>query len=269
MYRRVTFPARSLRPCAYSRSVVGALAALLLLVAVRPVGAQGTARGTVAGTVVDDSTGAPIVRATVLVVGTTRGTLTDDRGRFVIGDVAAGERTLRARILSHRPRDVAVVVVAGDTVAITIRLVVAPVTLGAVRARARPPERDRFELAPNVGTVTLTPSAMSGVPALGEPDVLRTVQLLPGVNARNDFSSGYNVRGGRATRISSSSMAIRSTIRFTSVGCSAPSSRRRSARSSCSPEDSARATADGCRACSTCARPSRRAPGSTARPASR
>jgi len=198
MYRRVTFPARSLSLCARSRSVVGALAALLLLLAARPVGAQGTGRGIVAGTVVDDSTGAPIARATVLVVGTTRGTLTDERGRFVIGDVAAGERTLRARILSHRPRDVAVVVVAGDTVAITIRLVVAPVTLGAVRARARPPERDRFELAPNVGTVTLTPSAMSGVPALGEPDVLRTVQLLPGVNARNDFSSGYNVRGGES-----------------------------------------------------------------------
>ena len=198
MYRRVTFLARMLRLRPLSRSGVGALAALLLLVFAWPVGAQGTGRGTVAGTVVDDSTDAPIPRATVLVVGTTRGTITDERGRFVIGDVAAGARTLRTRILSHRPRDLAVVVVAGDTVTATIRLVAAPVTLGAVQARARAPERDRFELSPNVGTVTLTPSAMSGVPALGEPDVLRTVQLLPGVNARNDFSSGYNVRGGES-----------------------------------------------------------------------
>src|SRR5688572_13891787 len=198
MYRRVTFPARMPRLRPLPRSAVDALAALLLVVFAWPAGAQGTGRGTVAGTVVDDSTGAPIPRATVLVVGTTRSTFTDESGRFVIGGVAAGARTLRTRILSYRPRDVAVVVVAGDTVTATIRLVVAPFTLGAVRARARPPERDRFELSPNVGTVTLTPSAMSGVPALGEPDVLRTVQLLPGVNARNDFSSGYNVRGGES-----------------------------------------------------------------------
>jgi hypothetical protein len=198
MYRRVRPFARPLSPRPLSRWTVGALAAPWLLAVAHSAAAQGAARGVVAGTVIDDSTDAPIARVTVLVAGTTRGTLTDERGRFVIGDLAAGTHTLRARILSHRQRDVAVTVVGGDTVTTTIRLVVAPVTLGAVRARARPPERDRFELAPNVGTVTLTPSAVSGLPSIGEPDVLRTVQLLPGVNARNDFSSGYNVRGGES-----------------------------------------------------------------------
>ena len=91
------------------------------------------------------------------------------------------------------------VVARADTTTVTIRLVVAPVTLGAVRPRARPPERDRFELAARTSAPsTLTPSAMSGVPALGEPDILRTVQLLPGVERANDFSTGYNVRGGEA-----------------------------------------------------------------------
>ena len=198
MYRRVCRSARPLTRRVLTRWTVGAIAALLLPVVASSVGAQGAERGAVAGTVVDDSTGAPIARVTVLLVGTTRGTLTDESGRFVLGDIPAGSHTLRARILSHRQRDVAVTVVAGDTSATTIRLVVAPVTLGVVRARARAPERDRFELAPNVGTVSLTPSAVSGVPAIGEPDVLRTVQLLPGVNARNDFSSGYNVRGGES-----------------------------------------------------------------------
>ena len=36
------------------------------------------------------------------------------------------------------------------------------------------------------------------VPAIGESDVLRSVALLPGVVARNDFSAGFNVRGGEA-----------------------------------------------------------------------
>jgi hypothetical protein len=39
---------------------------------------------------------------------------------------------------------------------------------------------------------------MEGVPTVGEPDVVRVVQLLPGVVARNDFNTGLNVRGGEA-----------------------------------------------------------------------
>ena len=39
---------------------------------------------------------------------------------------------------------------------------------------------------------------MAGVPSVGEPDVVRVVQLLPGVMARNDFNTGLNVRGGSA-----------------------------------------------------------------------
>jgi hypothetical protein len=190
MYRRVI---RSARPASVRRArlwVPAVLGALLLCVEPNDARAQSATTGTISGAVVDDSTGAALPRVTVLVVEPTRGTLTDDRGRFVITGVPAGSRVLRARALSYRQRDVPVAVRAGDTTEVTIRLASAPVTLGAVRARARPPERDRFELAPNVGTVSLTPSAVSGVPAIGEPDVLRTVQLLPGVNARNDFSSG-------------------------------------------------------------------------------
>src|SRR5688500_20011220 len=39
---------------------------------------------------------------------------------------------------------------------------------------------------------------MAGVPGVGEPDVVRVVQLLPGVVARNDFNTGLIVRGGEA-----------------------------------------------------------------------
>ncbi|MEO7181941.1 MAG: TonB-dependent receptor [Gemmatimonadaceae bacterium] len=160
--------------------------------------AQEAARGTLDGIVVDDSTNEHRPAVTLMLVGTGRGALTDDQGRFSIPDLSPGEYVLRTRALSYRQLEQPVVVRAGAATTTTLRLVSAPFTLGAVRARARPPERDRFDLRPNVGTVSLTPSAVSGVPALGEPDVLRTVQLLPGVNARNDFSSGYNVRGGES-----------------------------------------------------------------------
>ena len=40
--------------------------------------------------------------------------------------------------------------------------------------------------------------AIAGIPSIGEPDVVRVTQLLPGVAARNDFNTGLIVRGGEA-----------------------------------------------------------------------
>jgi hypothetical protein len=55
-----------------------------------------------------------------------------------------------------------------------------------------------FLSKPNISTVTIGAAAMAGVPNVGEPDVVRVVQLLPGVVARNDYNTGLNVRGGEA-----------------------------------------------------------------------
>src|SRR5689334_19306171 len=195
MYRRAPSPAS---PHRLTRAAGLLLVAVCALACAAPLAAQQPARGAIAGVVVDSATGESRPGVTVLVVGPTRGALSDDRGRFLIADLAVGEHLVRTRALGYRESELRVAVRAGETTTVTLRVAAAPVTLGAVRARARAPERDRFELGPNVGTVSLTPSAVGAVPSVGEPDVLRTVQLLPGVNARNDFSSGYNVRGGES-----------------------------------------------------------------------
>ncbi|MCU0646636.1 MAG: Plug domain-containing protein [Gemmatimonadaceae bacterium] len=46
--------------------------------------------------------------------------------------------------------------------------------------------------------LTVRGESLKRVPVIGEPDVLRVVQLLPGVVATNDFTAGYNVRGGES-----------------------------------------------------------------------
>ncbi|MEO7457866.1 MAG: TonB-dependent receptor [Gemmatimonadaceae bacterium] len=160
--------------------------------------AQATARGAIEGTVVDSATGQPKEAVAVTLGGTSRGILTDAAGRFAFTDLVAGTYTLRTRQISTRSLELQVEVRAGATTTLLLRVAYAPVTLGAVRARARSPERERFEMSPSIGAISLTPSSVKDVPSIGEPDVLRTVQLLPGVNARNDFSSGYNVRGGES-----------------------------------------------------------------------
>ena len=52
--------------------------------------------------------------------------------------------------------------------------------------------------ARSIGVSVLDPEAIRMLPAVIEPDVLRSLQRLPGVAAASDYSSGLYVRGGDA-----------------------------------------------------------------------
>lgn len=89
---------------------------------------------------------------------------------------------------------------AGDTTHVDAVLqfraqVLAPVSTST---SARALDDELFLSKPSIGTLTMSAAAMAGVPSLGEPDVMRVAQLLPGVMARNDYSTGLNVHGGEA-----------------------------------------------------------------------
>lgn len=93
----------------------------------------------------------------------------------------------RTEIAAAAPRDT----LPGDT---THRVV----TLPAVKSSATPREREMFERTTDVGAVSITERALAAAPQFVEPDVLRSVQTLPGVAARSDYVAGFNLRGGEA-----------------------------------------------------------------------
>ena len=157
--------------------------------------------GVIAGRVVtrtDSVAIVPLAGARASIVEPARAAVTDDSGRFVITDVPAGRRLLRVSHSGFRAVERAAEVVAGDTLRIELSLTADAQRLAPVRTVARSPDAEAFAVRPNVGTITLGAAAIAGVPAAGEPDVVRVAQLLPGVVARNDFNTGLNVRGGEA-----------------------------------------------------------------------
>jgi hypothetical protein len=48
----------------------------------------------------------------------------------------------------------------------------------------------------SVGVVSLQPAQILALPSLGEKDIFRSLQLMPGISASNESSSGLYVRGG-------------------------------------------------------------------------
>lgn len=142
--------------------------------------------------------GGAAVAATVAIMGGTSAARTDADGRFALERVPAGTARVRVRLLGFRVLERDVVVPAGDTAHLDLVLLPEPRVLDPVRADARSPDAVQFETRPSVATVAITARAMAGIPKVGEPDVVRVVQLLPGVVSRNDFNTGLNVRGGEA-----------------------------------------------------------------------
>jgi hypothetical protein len=175
----------------------------IALIALVPVhlAAQGPAIGTIAGRVTtraDSGAALPAQSATVSVVGSAFGATTGADGRFLIERVLAGPVTLRVRLLGYRTADRTIRLAAGDTARVDITLQPEAQMLSPISAEGRTPDVEMFVSRPNVGTIALTAKSMAGVPSVGEPDVVRVVQLLPGVVSRNDFNTGLNVRGGEA-----------------------------------------------------------------------
>jgi TonB-linked SusC/RagA family outer membrane protein len=99
------------------RSSVRAATVAASLVALLGVPTSASAQGsaTIQGTVTDSTSRRPIAGTQVVVVGTTRGALTDDAGRFTIRGVPAGQVTLRANRLGFAPAERRLTVGGGET----------------------------------------------------------------------------------------------------------------------------------------------------------
>jgi hypothetical protein len=154
--------------------------------------------GVVTGQVVDAGTRQPVVAATILLRGTRVGTVAGDDGRFVLPKVPAGAGRLIVARLGYVADTVPVTVRGGDTTRVLVALRATTSQLQAVRVAAAATERDQFRLSGSPSVVSVRGETLKRVPVIGEPDVLRVVQLLPGVVATNDFTAGYNVRGGES-----------------------------------------------------------------------
>ncbi len=160
--------------------------------------ARSDSTGVVQGRVVEVITTAPIASASVVLRGSRVGTVARDDGRFVLAGLPVGEVRLVVGRVGYRTDTVLVVVRAADTTTLTIALTPSTAQLQTVKVAASATERDQFRLSASPGVVSVRGETLKRVPVIGEPDVLRVVQLLPGVVATNDFTAGYNVRGGES-----------------------------------------------------------------------
>jgi hypothetical protein len=169
--------------------------------ALAPAHALAQETATVSGRVLNPA-GEPVegaaVTATPAAGGRARRASSGEDGAYRITGLAPGAWTFRATRLGFAPAVEQVAVRAGEQ-RVDLRLPDQAVVLDPVEVRSRRDserERTRFETEAGVTTRVITGDEIKMLPGLGEADVLRAVEVLPGVVTTSDFSSAFNVRGG-------------------------------------------------------------------------
>ncbi len=149
---------------------------------------------TIKGSIVDSSNGERIPYATVMVSGTTIGTVADVNGYFILRNVDPHDLKLRVMAIGYEDRTFELGDVSGPGETVELELAEAPKTLPSVTVTG-----ERFGGAAGViSNSIITAGELQKNVGVFKNDVVQYVTQLPGVVTVSGLSSRYFVRGGGA-----------------------------------------------------------------------
>ncbi len=176
--------------CVHRVSLLVGLCATALALAGPPAAAQDAAA--LNGYVRDAETGETLLQANVIVEGTSRGAATNNEGYYTIRDLAPGTYTLVFSYLGYQSRTEEVTLAAGETRRLDVALPPTDLQTEEVVVTGQ-----RDEAADQrIGVDKLPTASVTELPSVLEPDVFRSLALLPGVATASDYSSNLYIRGG-------------------------------------------------------------------------
>ncbi|MBK7104758.1 MAG: TonB-dependent receptor [Ignavibacteriae bacterium] len=143
------------------------------------------------GFIKDAKTGEPLVYANIMIKNTSVGTSSNLRGYFILPDVPDGESILVVSYIGYKTKEIPI---KNFNAEIKIELEQSNYSTDEVVVVA-----DQYKFWKSselVGQITIAPASLSKLPNLGEKDIFRSLQYLPGISAINDGSSGLYIRGG-------------------------------------------------------------------------
>ena len=144
------------------------------------------------GFVRDDASGEPISYANVFLSNSSIGAATNSDGYFVLSGIPSGLYEVNVTMIGYGVFKEEVNLLNRESVRLEIRLTEEAIKGTEVLVTA---ERQKFERSMESSQIALDLREINSAPAFVEPDVFRTLQMLPGVQTTSDFSSALYVRG--------------------------------------------------------------------------
>ena len=144
------------------------------------------------GFVRDDASGEPISYANVFLSNSSIGAASNSDGYFVMSGIPLGLYEINATMIGYAVFKEQVDLSSAEAVRLEIRLKEEAIKGTEVLVTA---ERQKFQRSMESSQIALDLREINSAPAFVEPDVFRTLQMLPGVQTTSDFSSALYVRG--------------------------------------------------------------------------
>ena len=147
----------------------------------------------VKGFVVDASSGEALSYANIVVRDTKNGTTTDKDGYFILVDTPVETDTLDVYYIGYATQTI-YLSQHPDGKMLLVKMKRNLLDTETITVTAE--EYQVWKKTDEVSKVTFSPMQISSLPNLGQADIFRSLQLLPGISAVSDGSAGLYVRGG-------------------------------------------------------------------------
>lgn len=170
------------------------IVSLLFLLLLQLVSAQ---KFTISGTISDSLKGEAVINAAFKIKGQAIGTLSNEYGFYSI-TLPKANYVFTVLSAGYEVKEYTISLDTNLILDIQLTSVAEKVKqIQEVTIRAKRPDQNVTD--PVMGVERLTPQAIAKVPVLlGEKDIIKTLQLLPGVKSAGEGNSGFYVRGGAA-----------------------------------------------------------------------
>ncbi|MFQ5572129.1 MAG: TonB-dependent receptor domain-containing protein [Rhodothermales bacterium] len=166
---------------------------LIILCLIGAIPALGQQTASISGFVTDATSGETLLLANVVLAGTGGGTATNNTGYYTLTNLTPGTYTVVATYIGYLESRHEVTLAPGERRRLNIELAPDNVIFEEVVVTA---DRAEEEESRNIGVSQMKIETVKQLPTVLEPDVFRSLQLLPGVKAASDYSSGLYIRGG-------------------------------------------------------------------------
>jgi hypothetical protein len=146
---------------------------------------------TVSGTVKEKSSGETLIGVSISAEGTTMGVITNEYGFYSLS-LPEGDYTLHFSYVGYNTELVSIKLNSNITANVDLS---EGISLQEVVVTSRKEDDNLTTTA--MGTEVLNMKVTAKVPVLfGEKDLVKTIQLMPGLKSNGEGSNGFSVRGG-------------------------------------------------------------------------
>ena len=145
----------------------------------------------ISGYILDGHTGEFIPHANILVKNTYHGTVSDQYGFFTLTGTVQSADTLIISYIGYEPTEYV-----NTSRYDVVRIELFPKVLGTETVNIYGEQLEFLQRSSGTGQLAFSPRHIDNLPNIGETDIFRSLQLLPGIQMGNTGFAGLYVRGG-------------------------------------------------------------------------